>query len=852
DPRILQDVQRALQLKHRREARRKSDRPSSPLRSTAFPDPSVVPTMSTSTHSALSTTLASSKAPSNPTTPTTALATSVLTAPSTAEIDFAPSTGVGASPRRRRLLHPIPISVDGGETLDWSGTGYELVDEDKDKDKLKEKGEKEKSEKRWSLIKLSRIKTVSSQSTNKKVIITADQIGRRYNLIYASSSPSASSSFGSAPVLNPPTSTFNLLKVSKWYATQDDIVRASLESAEPFVWLKHLEKNAKDETDTTTATAPSRPPWHLSALIMEEYIHAQNAKDQITSNVQLSEQFPSATTWSMGPIPEHPSPTTGTSSPSYPDEGGQSQTPFIIPSGYATPSAYSAYSAYSPPSIYSNSTYSPPSTYSAPSAPYSPNPNINSAHPPHLPRPQNLHNLSNPNNPYFPDPNSSGRISFEPLLTELSSTSTPASASTSTAQEPPHPAHTLHPPRSLRSIRVRNKGSLPTKESLAIEMKRRQEITEKQEAEEAREDMEYELKAQWVDHENRHSDPHNRIAHNRKSASARKPEYNDQDSTQVSGSKPPFPTNPLILPPLLLEAFSHDPANVTSSTKRLKSYRAVDDIHNRLTKQREVFRQFLDRNRNLGDKTSHLEEDILKSPIDALLRTLKDVEEHRLRVVDKEKEVSEMLKETQVVHAEVKKEYNNTLAHTSVVYPELSQITALEESYKDEYQHLWDLGMSFLTFLLDTITPFWRTYGKVIGDDVQDLLIVPIYRHEFTGEPKRYLLTRIPKRSVRHWVGLGMVFMCTLGTVVVQGRIALGSVRGGNWRLQVLDRWMNDIGLGSRAGGWGKWVRWGMVMPFWWMIILGQWGAVIGELVMVLMQVGMMLWWIGWSIGVVD
>ncbi|KAJ3772008.1 hypothetical protein FB446DRAFT_644303 [Lentinula raphanica] len=354
------------------------------------------------------------------------------------------------------------------------------------------------------------------------------------------------------------------------------------------------------------------------------------------------------------------------------------------------------------------------------------------------------------------------------------------------------------------------------------------------------------------DYEDRHGDPHNRIAHNRKSASARKPEFNDQDPTQVSGSKPPFPTNPLSLPPLLLEAFSHDPANVTSSTKRLKSYRAIDDIHNRLTKQREVFREFLDRNWNLGDKTSHLEEDILKSPIDALLRTLKDVEEHRLRVVDKEKEVSEMLKETQVVHAEVKKEYNNTLAHTSVVYPELSQITALEESYKDEYQHLWDLGMSFLTFLLDTITPFWRTYGKVIGDDVQDFLIVPIYRHEFTGEPKRYLLTRIPKRSLRHWVGLGMVFMCTLGTVVVQGRIALGSVRGGNWRLQVLDRWMNDIGLGSRAGGWGKWVRWGMVMPFWWMIILGQWGAVIGELVMVLMQVGMMLWWIGWSIGVVD
>ncbi|KAJ3739829.1 hypothetical protein DFH05DRAFT_1585368, partial [Lentinula detonsa] len=209
------------------------------------------------------------------------------------------------------------------------------------------------------------------------------------------------------------------------------------------------------------------------------------------------------------------------------------------------------------------------------------------------------------------------------------------------------------------------------------------------------------------------------------------------------------------LPHELLEAFSHDPANVTSSTKRLKSYRAVDDIHHRLMKQRAVFREFLDQNQiSNATRSDADDEDILQDPIDSLLRTLKELEDHRMRIMDKEKEVSEMLRETQIVHAEVKKVYNDTLVHTSVVYPELSQITGSEESYRDQYQHLWDLGMSFLTLLLDTITPFWLTYGKVIRDDVQDFLIIPLYRHEFTGESKRYPIRRVPKRSVRHWIGL--------------------------------------------------------------------------------------------------
>ncbi|KAJ3795061.1 hypothetical protein GGU11DRAFT_688575 [Lentinula aff. detonsa] len=811
-PKILQDVQRALKLKQRREARRKSgypsgspsDRPSSPLRSSILPE-------SSNGISHLGHSLP---------TATSIPSTSVPTAPLTTDIDFSPSTGLSTSQRRRRLLHPIPLSSDGGKTLDWSGSGF--GDED-------EKGERtdSKGDKRWSLkrekekerelalllpnaeeskrqeeeyiVKLSRIKTLSSQSTSKKVAITADQLGRRYSLIY--------NSFG-----------FNLLQVSKWYAGQDKLVRSSLENAEPFIWLKHLEKRKhhaeggelvdvhKDDGNHTTATT-SRPPWHLSALIMEEYVHAQNAKDRPQVNLPPPAQINPIRP--MGSIPEHPlSPL---------DEQSQLPAhPFIIPSGYSTPSAPSAYS---PPSIYSNSTYSPPSTYSAPSAPYSPNHNS--------PYPQ-----FDSNSRYSPQQSQAqieaGRISFEPILEPLS-----VLTSASTAQEH-HSSRYLQPPSAARPSNEsrRSLESTGTKEELAMEMKRRQEREERREAEEAREDMEYELKAQLVA-SCKDSNTHIRSVLNHIAQRMREYEVCQQSfrENHHPGLEDRSDLSNLTLPHELLEAFSHDPANVTSSTKRLKSYRAVDDIHHRLMKQRAVFREFLDQNQTSnGTRSDADDEDILQDPIDSLLRTLKELEDHRMRIVDKEKEVSEMLRETQIVHAEVKKVYNDTLVHTSVVYPELSQITGLEESYRDQYQHLWDLGMSFLTLLLDTITPFWRTYGKVIGDDVQDFLIIPLYRHEFTGESKRYPIRRVPKRSVRHWIGLMLLFVGSVGLVVVQGRAAVES----------------GSGLGLR------WARWGMVIPVWWMIILGQWCAVIGELAVVLMQVGMMLWWFGWAVRVLD
>jgi len=213
-------------------------------------------------------------------------------------------------------------------------------------------------------------------------------------------------------------------------------------------------------------------------------------------------------------------------------------------------------------------------------------------------------------------------------------------------------------------------------------------------------------------------------------------------------------------------------------------------------------------------------------------------------------EVTETLTRVKQLHGEVKAEFNNAVTHTSPVYPEvrltevlsckcpermytqLSEIIALEERYKDRYQQLWEFGMDALTILLDTVTPFWRNYGKVIGIDAQDFLIIPWYRNEFTGEPERYPIKGLPRRSFRHWVGLVLFFFITLAILILQIRAALSfsslyylpfNMMPGLW-------WITVPSFGTTA------------------IIL--WTAVLMEVCIQGAQLAVVLWWIGWYAGI--
>jgi hypothetical protein len=101
--------------------------------------------------------------------------------------------------------------------------------------------------------KIARLKTIISPDTLKKARMIREQLERRYRIIYDSISDET---------------PFNPAQIARWYSGQGALIQASLEKAEPFIWLKHLDKRRGKH--------PNRTRWHLSSLIIEEYFHAQN------------------------------------------------------------------------------------------------------------------------------------------------------------------------------------------------------------------------------------------------------------------------------------------------------------------------------------------------------------------------------------------------------------------------------------------------------------------------------------------------------------------------------------------------------------------------------------------------
>lgn len=124
------------------------------------------------------------------------------------------------------------------------------------------------------------------------------------------------------------------------------------------------------------------------------------------------------------------------------------------------------------------------------------------------------------------------------------------------------------------------------------------------------------------------------------------------------------------IPQDVLDAFAHDPAAVTGATRKFRGWRAVEDIHNRLVRQREVFRKFLSAAPEFGRFPAS--DSVLDNPISALLSLLQRLETERQKITSSAKEVSQVLKNVETIHGDVKSEYNSALSHTSVVYPEVS------------------------------------------------------------------------------------------------------------------------------------------------------------------------------------
>ncbi|KAJ6575328.1 hypothetical protein B0H19DRAFT_1128176 [Mycena capillaripes] len=788
DPRILQDVQRALKLKARREARLKSAN-SSPSSNKSDP---------ASSSSQLKTSPLRSAFPSIPFPPP----------PVPAILESEPATSANAG--LPAAAHPVPSSSDEGTTLDWSGVGEDserrwTVSITKRKDTKEKHPSNSAVETRESMYaaKILQIRSKISADALEKASAACDQIGRRYKLVYNSLS----------------SNEFNISKVARWFGKQEEVVKSSLDQAEPLTWLRDAEKAQKSTT---------RFPWHLSALIMEEYlVHLRGTKPQIDRRMTSLDSSPSL---SVSSRPQFPSP--------------QGSSYFNLGPSLKRKLSYEGHISFDPPREGRGSIDSRRSGESAYSSILS-----GSSLPLALVPPTNANNLHR----RVPSENGSSRNSLSehsddggrrlrpivypaPLNRDLLDGSAPKANGRGIIPDlkpslSPIPDDRTGafssvdrlsvdlPPTAVGRTFDRRKllMSAPPGEDFRLQMEQKRQ----QDADEEQASREYELKQQLLDatvaQNNRVRQLLNHIA-----AGVR--EY-DQAQSSLSNSLN-IPYNGI--PRELVDAFSHDPAAVTGATRSYKGWRAVDDIHHRLARQRETFREFLSGAPN--HKTSTVTESVLADPITVLMESLKTLDSERQEIAWRATEVSDVLRKVHTVHSEVKAEYNSTLSHTSVIYPEISAIVVLEESYKNNYQYFWEVAMDVMTFILDTVAPFWRTYGKRVGTDVQDFLIIPLYRNEFTGEPKRYNIDTFPRRSLRHWIGLIVFFLGTVALTVFQTQAACSSV---------MNFWLSGIPY--------LYVRRLMLIPFWVSIII-QWWAVVAELSIVLTQMAVVVWWAGWYV----
>ncbi|TFK36939.1 hypothetical protein BDQ12DRAFT_699430 [Crucibulum laeve] len=817
-PRILQDVQRALKMKARREARMKKGQADSPNKGIVS---SVSPSSSTATSPARSVPFASQ--PSSP--------TPVRTTTHTPALDTTLPTASSSEGRRDTAedAGPIPMSFDNGVTFDWGSCEEEhhgrrwtlSTNKRKDKDKqlpleiLVNQQEQIHSE------KLSRIKTVATPQTLQKASVVKDQLGRRYGLLYTSLS--------SRPEI------LNLAKISRWHRSLEEIVRNSLEMAEPFTWLRHLDKRS---------IKPKSMSWHMSALIMEEYFHAQPKQKPMQT---IPKGFPIQRS-SMNSLPSHspnytplPPPEPSSFRPkmqgsflSYAPSGdsrtslaprndklrnfsevnsrksvesglsstmSNSSNPILVPAPFLATRSQ-------PMKLGSESDAS--SAYHSEQSDLAFSKSI-SPQQPEITSDSELKASLRPDRKLIVSPDSldgnANTTSEAPLASTLSASGRSENENESSSKQ-----------RSLGSARQvmghrRVRISLPSRSTHSK--------THQNEAAERNFRHEYEVKARLLEDATAHNQRIRQLL-NRISVGIKEYELAQSKSLRSLG------ISQSSLPRELVDAFGHDPAAVTGATRRLRGWRAVEDIHHRLIKQREVFCAFL--SQASGEHASIV--NVLKDPITALFHNLDVLENRKDLIASRAIEVSKQLKAVQTMQANVKADYNTTLSNTSVVYPELSHIVALEESYRDQYQQFWEFGMDALTFLLDTVTPVWRTYGKRIGEDVRDFLIIPLYRNEFTGETKRYGIRELPKRSIRHWLGLVVFFLLSIAISILQIRGALYSSL--HYRLQ----WIPYESI-----------RW-TVFPLFWTGILVQWLASVVELSVVMMQLGVMAWWTGWSVKV--
>jgi hypothetical protein len=131
----------------------------------------------------------------------------------------------------------------------------------------------------------------------------------------------------------------------------------------------------------------------------------------------------------------------------------------------------------------------------------------------------------------------------------------------------------------------------------------------------------------------------------------------------------PFPT----VPQEVFDAISHDPAAMTGQTRRLKGWRAVEEVHGRILRQQEMLSNFaaalMEINNQLPRPSRIFDESLI-----GLMGSLSRLEDHQVDLRKKEVEATQKLAHVRELHVLTKMEFNETSGHTSHIYPEVLTI----------------------------------------------------------------------------------------------------------------------------------------------------------------------------------
>ncbi|TDL28266.1 hypothetical protein BD410DRAFT_739877 [Rickenella mellea] len=817
DPNILADVQRALKYKSRVEARLKAAKSNPKINeslSSAFPSP-------------VSSLSGKSLPPTQPQPSFGRVASAVYEGVGNGEVvDFSPS--VGAAP-----LHPVPSSSNDGTTLDWSGDSPDddrrdrkwsiSLSRTKHKEKAQlstRKGVLEKQDSMYS-DKILRIKAKASPQTLRKAEITSNQLQRRYDTLY--------------PSLGATQGPMNLAAVARWFSNQDDVFKRLIDDAEPLSWLRHLRHRPG-------AKAQGRLPWHLSALISEEY-----------SRSHRDEEI-------MSTIPEDFSATDLNTTSEF---GVLTTSPMPMRSPTSRPTSFRSIDAIIPKRRRSDDLISfEPHTQSRRNSlgndshkglekplrawrtslqgkPDSPRSSLH-ALPERADSPlSSLVSLTNAPPPRQQDTASptSSRHNLKDVVKRIGrrrqeqSDDGSSSAMDSLSEEPRAGVNPRKARKRRRSSRLRGDDGLSADSGSDIE----QHVPSPPDSSNKRHAIYHDVETPRPTknfplpllperginneampqtsklkpfasrtkltrrrlHESLPGSPQSSVnglrIYNRAvqvDERARNDEYERKKETLTSLKIQNARTRSVLqtasrtvqeydelqrgfsqalglsysrILPEVLEALSHDPSAVTGNTRRLTGWRAVEDIHERRSRQRVVLQAFL-ASLPIPVVTTAEVRGVCDAHISTVLELVEQLSGERQQVLDCVQEAGSLLSRVKELRDQLKPEFDAAERETSASYPELVRLESLLDRLINRRNRLWKLGETSLSLVLSSSAPFMKTFGRPIWDDLHDFLVIPWYRNEFSGEDEWYPV-KFPERGALHWLRILLVFF-TLPTVL--------------------------------------------------------------------------------------